>query len=168
VNVFGLARDLTATRRLLKRMEGSQDPRIRDAAAQIRAQQFGGLFIGGRSASVYRSAEQDFPVLYGKIISRLPVIREGFDFMRLIGRTLMKPGNMFFRANRVIEGLAQRGVLGQRVARDIQDMQGSVLAGWRLHREAWRSRRRRAAGSTWRATRRMACPGRWRRGICRA
>jgi hypothetical protein len=136
INVFGLARDLTATRRLLKRMEGSQDPRVRDAAAQIRAQQFGGLFVGNRSASVYRTAEQDFPVLYGKIISRLPVIREGFDFMRAVGRMFMKPGNAFFRANRVIEGLAQRGVLGQRVARDIQDMQGSVLAGWRLHKDA--------------------------------
>jgi hypothetical protein len=136
LNVFGLARDLTATHRLLKRMDASQDPRVRDAAQQIRAQQFGGLFVGNRSASVYRNAEQDFPVLYGQIISRLPVIREGFDFMRMMGRALMKPGNHVLPGQPRHRGPRAARVLGQRVARDIQDMQGSVLAGWRLHKEA--------------------------------
>jgi hypothetical protein len=181
LNVFGLARDLTATRRLLKRMEGSQDPRIRDAAAQIRAQQFGGLFVGNRSASVYRSAEQDFPVLYGKIISRLPVIREGFDFMRLIGRTLMKPGNMFFRAtgssraSRSAASSASASPVTSRTCRAPCSPGGGCTARrWTRSRAGWWTRRR--SGASWRSSTRSSASTRgsrrgaagWCRRSCRS
>jgi hypothetical protein len=135
INVFGLARDLTAAAKVLKVMERHPDPRVRDAAAQIRAQHFGGLFIGGRGASVRRSAEE-LPVIYGKVISRLPVVREGFEILRYVGRALMAPGNAYFRMNRVIEGVAQRAALGRDVTRDLQEFTGSWTATLRLHKDA--------------------------------
>jgi hypothetical protein len=132
VNVFGLARDLIATHKIIKQGRDHSDPRIREAVRQIEAEHFNGM-LHGKGASVRRTADD---IAVGRMIGRLPFVREGFDAVRLLGHALMAPGNLYFRVNRVIEALAQRASFGHDVVRDIQEMRGSVLAGIRLHHDA--------------------------------
>lgn len=134
VNVFGLGVDIAAANKLLKTMRRSGDPRMRAAAEELEAQQLGGLLIGGRGASVRRSADE-IPA-YGRLVQRLPVVGQAADLVRLAGRAVMAPAGAFFRANRVIEGLAQRAALGKDVRRDMQQFTGSWTKTLTLQQKA--------------------------------
>ena len=134
LNVFGLGVDIAAATRTLRAMERSADPKVRAAAAELRAQQLGGLFIGGRGASVRRSADE-FEV-YGEVVARLPVVRQGAELLGLVGRALMAPAGAYFRLNRAIENVAQRAALGRDIRRDLHAFRGSWLATLRLQRTA--------------------------------
>lgn len=138
INVFGMALDVRAANRVLRRMERSGDPRLRAAAIEIRGQQLGGTFIGGRGASVRRSFEE-LPLAssaYGKMLAKLPVVTQGIDLLRLAGRALMAPGNLYFRVNRAIEALAQRNALGRDIRRDLEEFTGSWAKTLKLHQDA--------------------------------
>ena len=134
LNVFGLGVDIRAVNRVLKRMERSGDPKMRAAAEELRGQQLGGLFIGGRGATVRRSADE-IP-MYGELVSKLPAIRQGAEVLRMVGHALMAPAGAYFRLNRAIENVAQRASLGRDVRRDLQEFRGSWLATWRLQEKA--------------------------------
>jgi hypothetical protein len=54
----------------------------------------------------------------------------------LLGRGLMAPANLFFRANRIIEEGAQRAAFGRFAARDMQELTGSWTKAWRLSQDA--------------------------------
>lgn len=130
VNIPGLGVDIAAAVKVVRRMERSTDPKVRAAALEVRAQQMGGLFIGGRGASVRRTAE-DLPGVLktGAVVRHLPVVKQLGD---LAGGLL----NGYFRANRIIEGVAQRASLGKSVREDIQSFTGSYLQTIRLGQQA--------------------------------
>lgn len=126
VNVFGLGVDVRAAVKTVRAMERSGDPKMRRAVQEIRAQQFGGLLIGGRGASVRRTAE-DLPGVLktGAVVRHLPVVKQFGD----LASGLL---NSYFRANRVIEGLAQRAALGRSIRQSVQEFSGSWLETVRL------------------------------------
>jgi hypothetical protein len=138
VNLPGAALDIAAGRKALRAMERSGDPAQVRAAKEIRAQQFGGLFIGRRGASVRRSY-QDFGgltqrALYGAhVLRNLPAVKQLGDL------TLSLP-HAFFHVNRVIESLAQQQAFGKSVRGDIREITGkwsqTVLLGQRAVHEA--------------------------------
>lgn len=134
LNVFGMGVDVAAANRMLRRMDKSTDAKVRQAAQEIRAQHLGGLLIGGRGASVRRSADE-FEA-YGQMVERLPAIRQAHDALSLAGRALMAPAGAYFRLNRAIEAVAQRAGLGRDVRRDLQEFRGSWLATLRLQKDA--------------------------------
>jgi hypothetical protein len=123
VNVFGLAADLRAAAKLLK----GADPQL---AKELRAHQFGGLLIGGRGAGVHRTAE-DLPRILQKagVVRHLPVVQQ-------LGDLAHGALNSFFRANRLIEGVAQRAAFGRSVRQDIQAFTGSWTQTLRLGEQA--------------------------------
>lgn len=134
LNVFGLGLDIAASTRMLRRAAKSADPRTRKAAEELVGHQLGGLAIGGRGLSNRRTAEEFG--LYGQMVAKLPVVAQGFDMVRALGRVLMKPGNAFFKINRAIENVAQRAALGRDVRRDIQAFTGSWIKTLRLQKRA--------------------------------
>jgi hypothetical protein len=131
---------VAAGRKALKVMERSGDPAQVRAAKEIRAQQFGGLFIGRRGASVRRTY-QDFSgptqrALYGAhVVRNLPAVKQLGDL------TLSLP-HAFFHVNRVIESLAQQQAFGKSVRGDIQSFTGkwsqTVVLGHKAVAEAAR------------------------------
>jgi hypothetical protein len=90
VNVLGLGMDISAARKILAAAKRSEDPRVRKAATDIEAQQFGGLFIGGRGASNRRVFEDT--KTYGRMVARLPATRHMAELASKIGHVLMAPG----------------------------------------------------------------------------
>jgi hypothetical protein len=132
--VLGLGLDIAAASRAIRHLEGSKDPRTRRAAEEVRGQQLGGLGIGGRTLSVHRSADE--LATTGRVVAGLPVIGQGFDILRRLGHLLMVPGNAFFKANRVIENVAQRAALGRDVRRDMQALTGSWTKTITLQKKA--------------------------------
>jgi hypothetical protein len=139
LNVFGLATDLRAAHKGLRAMERSGDPKVRAAAAEIRAQQFGGLFVGGGQARAVRRGLEDFPALerfYGEMVAKLPATKQAAEMAGIVGRVLLSPLNAFFRLNRVIETGAQRAAFGHQFRKDLQEFQGSWLSTVRLQERA--------------------------------
>jgi hypothetical protein len=149
LNVFGLARDLDATAKILKsmgRQEGelraagktAEADRFAQALKEIKAQQVGtGLFVGQRGASVRRELEEmPGAKTWGPVIAKTPAVREMVEMTRLLGRGLMAPANIFFRANRIIEQGAQRAAFGRSATRDIQELSGSWITAQRLAKDA--------------------------------
>jgi hypothetical protein len=149
LNVFGLARDLDATAKILKsmgRQEGelraagktAEADRFAQALKEIKAQQVGtGLFVGQRGASVHRELEEmPGAKTWGPVIAKTPAVREMVEMTRLLGRGLMAPANIFFRANRIIEQGAQRAAFGRSATRDIQELSGSWIKAQRLAKDA--------------------------------
>ena len=139
LNVFGLATDLRAAHKALRSMERSGDPRTRRAAQEIRAQQFGGLFVGGGQARAIRRGLEDFPKIeraYGEMVAKLPATKQAAEMAGIAGRVLLSPLNAFFRMNRVIESGAQRAAFGKQIRRDLQEFQGSWLQTVRLQEKA--------------------------------
>ena len=138
VNLPGAALDIAAGRKALRAMERSGDAAQVRAAKEIRAQQFGGLFIGRRGASVRRSY-QDFGgltqrALYGAhVLRNLPAVKQLGDL------TLSLP-HAFFHVNRVIESLAQQQAFGKSVRGDVQALTGkwsqTVLLGQKAVHDA--------------------------------
>lgn len=122
INLPGAALDVAAGRKALRELERSGDPAQVRAAKEIRAQQFGGLFIGRRGASVRRTY-QDFSgptgrALYGAhVLRNLPAVKQLGDL------TLSLP-HAFFHVNRVIESMAQQQAFGKSVRRDVQEITG--------------------------------------------
>ena len=127
LNVFGLAADIRAANREIKVMERSGDPRIRQAAKDLRAQQLGsGLFVGGGEVrSIHRKLEDVAPKLYGKMVSKFPAAAQMADMIGNAVHLLAAPLRLFFGINRVIETGAQRAGFGHQVRRDLQDITGS-------------------------------------------
>lgn len=131
VNLPGALMDVRAGSKALKAMEASGDEAQVAAAKEIRAQQFGGLFVGRRGASVRRTY-QDFSgneqrALYGAhVVRNLPVVKQ-------LGDMVLSLPHAFFHINRVIEGAAQRQAFGKSVRGDIQAFTGkwsqTVLLG---------------------------------------
>lgn len=131
INLPGAALDIAAGRKALRAMERSGDPAQVRAAKEIRGQQFGGLFIGRRGASVRRTW-QDFSgvegrALYGAHVARnLPAVKQ-------LGDLALSLPHAFFHINRVIESTAQQMAFGKSVRRDIQQFTGkwsqTVLLG---------------------------------------
>lgn len=140
INLPGAALDVAAGRKALKVMANSGDEAQVRAAKEIRSQQFGGLFIGRRGASVRRTY-QDFSgptqrALYGAhVVRNLPAVKQLGDL------TLSLP-HAFFHVNRVIESMAQQQAFGKSVRDDIQSITGNwhqtVLLGHKAVSEAAR------------------------------
>lgn len=124
INLPGMANDIRIATKGVERMERSGNPEVRAAAAEIRAQQFGGLFIGGRGASVRRAAsrQSDNAFVRGMAMVRdLPVVKQMAWLYNALPRT-------YFRINRqAIEQWAQRAGFGHDVRRDIQEITGSWI-----------------------------------------
>lgn len=101
--------------------------KLRQAAREVRGQQTGGgLFVGGRGASVRRSLEEmPGAKVWGPVIAKTPVVHQMVEFTRMLGHGLMAPGNLYFRMNRVIEDVANRASFGHNVRRDVQQFTGS-------------------------------------------
>lgn len=134
VNLPGMAADLAAARKVLKRMERSSDPKMRAAAQQLQAQQLGGLLIGNRGASVHRPLAEvggplGSPLALATVVRRLPVVKQIADFATA-------PLDAFFRANRIVEGVAQRTALGKSIRRDVQEFEQSWRASIKLGKRA--------------------------------
>lgn len=137
-NLPGLALDLAAGHRALSLMEKSGDPKLAQAAKEIRAQQFQGLFIGKRNATIHRTY-RDFTgntqrALYGAhVLRNLPAVKQLADL------TLSIPHG-FFTFNRLLEGSLQRAAFGKQVRRDIQQWTGNwrdtILLGKQAVEEA--------------------------------
>ena len=126
LNVFGLTADLVATHKILKTLRTSSDPRLRHQAAQIEAQIGQGLFVGARGATVRRTLEE-MPGhdAWGPMIAKLPIMRNMLEMSRALGHGVMMPANLFFKANRVIENVANRAEFGHTARRDMQSFTGS-------------------------------------------
>ena len=126
LNVFGLTADLVATHKILKTLRTSSDPRLRHQAAQIEAQIGQGLFVGARGATVRRTLEE-MPGhdAWGPMIARMPIMRNMLEMSRALGHGVMMPANLFFKANRVIENVANRAEFGHTARRDMQSFTGS-------------------------------------------
>jgi hypothetical protein len=147
LNVFGLAVDIRASRRILKAMRRG-GPREREAAQAIQAQQLGGLFIGRRGASNRRTLE-DFPALeqtaqrtYSRMVSKLPIVRHIGDLTGTLlkggANALLAPARAFFLLNRAIESGAQHAALGRSARREMQEFTGSWIQTVRLGDQATR------------------------------
>jgi hypothetical protein len=135
VNIPGLALDIAAATKAVRRMERSGNPRLVALAKQIRAQHFGGLFIGGRGASNKRTRDE-FET-YGRLVAKFPAVEQMGD----IGSTILKYGLMpldaYFKINRAfIEGPAQRAAFGKQLRRDMQEFTGNWFETVRLGHEA--------------------------------
>jgi hypothetical protein len=148
LNVFGLATDLRATQRILRQMERSGDPAMRQAAQELRGQQLGGMFLGRRGASNRRTLE-DFPAVdqtvrraYGRMVAKMPAVRQAGDLsgflLRNGGKALLAPLQAFFLLNRAIESGAQKAALGRMARREIQEFTGSWTQTVRLGDKAVR------------------------------
>jgi hypothetical protein len=122
VNLPGAALDIAAGRKALNVMERSGDPAQVRAAKEIRAQQFGGLFIGRRGASVRRTY-QDFGGTTGKVLYGAHVLRN-LPAVKQFGDLALSLPHGFFHVNRVIESVAQQQAFGKSVRRDVQQFTG--------------------------------------------
>jgi hypothetical protein len=106
---------------VLRDMKRSGDPRVRAAAAEVQAQQLGGLFLGNRGASNRRRAADSSSrvVRVGGAVRELPVIKQFGDALGWLPNT-------YFRANRqLIEQWAQHAGLGHQLRADVQAITGS-------------------------------------------
>lgn len=124
VNLPGFAMDLHTASKAVKALEDGTAAE-KQAAQEIRAMQFQGLFVGRKGASIRRTY-QDFTgrtarALYGAhVVRNLPVLKQLGDL------TLAIP-HIFFHVNRVIESAAQRAAFGNQLRKDLQEAQGSWL-----------------------------------------
>lgn len=135
VNIPGMALDIAAAEKVLRR--GARGTaRERQASAEVRAQQLGGLFIGNRGAVVRRSLQDVLPKAYGQAVRRMPVLHTMAETARVALSVGALPLRAFFAANRIIESVAQRAVLGRSVRRDMQEFHRSWIASVRLGQEA--------------------------------
>ena len=155
INLPGAAMDFMAARKVLKTMERSADPRVRQAAREISAQQLGGLFIGNRGASVRRTA-QDFAGRQGRegatrreradllmadpaaaaafgahVVRHLPIVKQEIDLAVGLAQG-------FFGVNRVIERFMQMQGLGKSIRQDVHAFTGSWFDTVRLGEKAAR------------------------------
>jgi hypothetical protein len=146
INVFGLGMDFAAGVRQIKHMDRSPDPKVRAAAAEIRAQQFGGLLFGNRGLTNRRTLE-DFPALdkatqkvYGKMVAKLPATRQMAKMTGLLlkggGKAIIAPLDMIFTINRVGEAGLQRAAFGKSVRRDAQEFTQNWLKTVKLGEKA--------------------------------
>ena len=99
-----LAVDLAAAHRTLRLMERSDDPKMREAAQELRAHTLGGLFLGGRGANARRTVEEVPALAWAAVVRDLPVIRQTWDLLRVMP-------DAYFKFNRAIESVAQRAAL---------------------------------------------------------
>jgi hypothetical protein len=148
INIAGLGLDIAKSRQMLRRLKGSKDPRLRQAAHDMEANRLGGLFVGQRGATQRRGLE-DFPTLdataqrvYGKMVSRFPAVETFADVSRAIlsrgGATLLAPLKAFFVTNRGIERGAQHAGEGHLLRDEIQELTGSWLQTLRTSEQAWK------------------------------
>lgn len=153
INLPGAAMDFMAAKKVLKTMERSADPRVRQAAREISAQQLGGLFIGNRGASVRRTA-QDFAGRQGRegatrreradllmadpaaaaafgahVVRHLPVVKQVIDLAVGLAQG-------FFGVNRVIERFMQKQALGKSIRQDVHAFSGSWFDTVRIGEQA--------------------------------
>lgn len=135
VNVPGLLNDIRIAQKTLKTMERSGNPATRRAAAEVRAQHLGGLFIGGRGASQRRAFEDS--KAYAAMVSKLPATRQMAEFAHKVGQALIAPGRGYFWVNReAIEKWAQEASLGRSIRRDVTEYFGSMHKAVRFGEEA--------------------------------
>jgi hypothetical protein len=120
-NIYGLGLDIAASRKIIRSMERSGDPRVRAEATRIKAQQHGGLFIGGRGASNRRKlADSDSRAMrVGAAVRELPVMKQVVDFLQVL------PTAYFWFNRAAIERWAQEAAFGHQVRRDIHEFTGS-------------------------------------------
>lgn len=134
LNIPGLAVDIHARNKLIKTMQASSDPAMRQAAKEITHTQEGGLFVGRQTASVHRSF-QDFSgntrrsLYVAHVVRNLPAVKQ-------LGDMALALPKAFFRVNRVIETVAQRAALGHQVRQDVQAFTGSWAKSVALSRKA--------------------------------
>lgn len=142
VNVPGLLIDMRATNRALKAMRDSGDPKLIRAADEIEAQQLGsGLFIGGKSNSVRRTADEVMPEFaqraYGRIVAKLPVVGQLTELSRTAAHWVTLPLQAVFAGNlKFIESPSQRAAFGHAFRRDVQALTGSWVKSVTLSRQA--------------------------------
>jgi hypothetical protein len=119
VNVPGMAVDMKFTKDMLALAKKSDNPAYRAWAEQIEAQHLGGLFIGGRGASVKRSIiVESMP---HALLRRYPAIMQMNDMVSTLVSYLVKPLDAYFVANRaVIERPAQMATLGRSMRDDLR------------------------------------------------
>ena len=122
-----------ASVRTLRAMERHDDPKVRQAAREIRAQQTGGLFIGRKGASNRRTYEDLSPGVTRKIAEMVNTERQGMKQFAWLMRAVPLT---FFAANRLIESAAQHQALGKGIREDIQAFTGSWWKTIRLADES--------------------------------
>jgi hypothetical protein len=135
INVFGMGNDIRIATKIVKQGLASNDPAVRRAAQQIAAQQFGGLFIGGRGASNRRAFADS--KLYGRMVARLPATRQFAELAHKVGKVLIAPGRAYFWVNRAgIEQWTQRAAFGRQARHDMQEFFGSWTKAQRFGEQA--------------------------------
>jgi hypothetical protein len=137
INIPGLAMDWAATRKATRLMRESDDPRMAQLAKEIEGQQFGGMLLGRRGASVRRTRD-DFKT-YGHIVKKLPAIEQFADLAGKAVRVGIWPLEKILQANRpLIEAPTQRAAFGRQLRKDIHEISGSYLETFRLGDKAVR------------------------------
>jgi hypothetical protein len=140
INVLGMAIDIHAAVKVLRRMERSGDPAMRAAAHEIRAQQLGGLFVSGGRGQVRRTVGEALPPsaskAYGRMVSRLPAVAQFGDLTHRVLHGLFGPLRGYFAFNRLIELGPQLAALGKSVREDVQAFTGSYFETLRMGEKA--------------------------------
>ena len=134
INIPGSAIDIAAAGKVVKDMAKSTDPAVRRTADIYMAMHEGGMLIGRRGASTFRTYKdltgKPHQVLkVGSALRHLPAVKQLGD----LGLSIPKG---MFAINRVLEGSIQKIALGKSIRSDVQEFIGSWLKTLKLSQEA--------------------------------